>query len=37
VTVAIDAHGHSLYDDLSRSAQDRLPGIMARLDAERNA
>lgn len=35
LTVAIDAHGRSIYDDLSRSAHERLPGIMARLNAGR--
>lgn len=35
LTVAIDAHGHSIYDDLSRRAHDRLPAIMARLNAQR--
>ena len=35
LTVAIDAHGHSIYDDLTRSARDRLPEIMARLNTER--
>ena len=33
--VAIDAHGRSVYDDLSRSAHERLPEIMARLNAGR--
>lgn len=35
LTVAIDAHGNSLYHDLAAQAQARLPGIMARLAAER--
>ena len=35
VTVGIDAHGHSLYGDLSQAAADRLPAIMADLAAER--
>jgi fumarate hydratase subunit beta len=35
VTVGIDAHGHSLYGDLSQSAADRLPAIMADLAAAR--
>jgi len=35
LTVAIDAHGNSVYEELSRSARDRLPEIMARLNAER--
>jgi fumarate hydratase subunit beta len=37
LTVAIDAHGRSLYDDLSRSARERLPDIMARLNASRGS
>lgn len=37
VTVGIDAHGHSLYGDLSRQAQDRLPAIMAELARQRDA
>jgi fumarate hydratase subunit beta len=35
LTVAIDAHGNSVYDQLTRSALDRLPAIMAQLNAER--
>ena len=35
LTVAIDAHGNSLYDQLSQSAQDKLPELMAQLNAER--
>ena len=35
VTVGIDAHGHSLYGDLSQAAADRLPAIMADLAAAR--
>jgi fumarate hydratase subunit beta len=35
LTVAIDAHGHSLYDDLSRRAERQLPGILGRLKAAR--
>lgn len=31
LTVAIDAHGRSLYDDLARAARERLPDILARL------
>ncbi len=34
-TVGIDAHGRSLYADASRSAQDRLPELLARMAAER--
>jgi fumarate hydratase subunit beta len=35
LVVAIDAHGHSTYERLTTSARDRLPEIMARLNAER--
>ena len=35
VTVAIDAHGRSVYADAGQRARDRLPGIMAGLDAAR--
>ncbi|WP_431272553.1 fumarate hydratase C-terminal domain-containing protein [Dankookia sp. P2] len=35
VTVGIDAHGNSLYGDLSQAAADRLPAIMADLAAAR--
>lgn len=31
LTVAIDARGQSLYDDLSAGARDRLPGILEKL------
>ncbi len=31
LTVAIDAHGNSIYDQLSQSARDRMPQILARL------
>jgi fumarate hydratase subunit beta len=34
-TVAIDAHGRSLYDEEQRAARDRLPDILAGLDAAR--
>jgi fumarate hydratase subunit beta len=34
LTVGIDAHGNSVYEEISRSARERLPAIMARL-AER--
>jgi fumarate hydratase subunit beta len=37
LTVAIDAHGNSIYDDLSGSAQDRLPRILQELASERDA
>ncbi len=35
LTVAIDAHGNSLYENLSNSARERLPGILERLRAAR--
>lgn len=35
LTVTIDAHGNSVYEQLTRSARDRLPEIMARLNSER--
>ncbi|MBK5958986.1 fumarate hydratase [Rhodoplanes elegans] len=35
LTVAIDAHGNSLYADLSQTAKERLPGILDRLKAGR--
>ena len=35
LTVAIDARGNSLYDRLSAAARDRLPQIMAALNAAR--
>ncbi|RAI44592.1 fumarate hydratase [Rhodoplanes roseus] len=35
LTVAIDAHGRSLYEDLARDAKAKLPEILARLNAER--
>jgi fumarate hydratase subunit beta len=34
-TVAIDAHGNSLYDHLQAQAAQRLPEILERLDADR--
>lgn len=37
LTVAIDAHGNSLYHDLAARAQARLPAIMARLAIERGS
>lgn len=37
LTVAIDAHGNSLYDDLRSRAQARLPDIMERLRTARDA
>lgn len=36
LAVAIDAHGRSVYDELTASARGRLPEIMARLNAERS-
>jgi fumarate hydratase subunit beta len=35
LTVAIDAHGHSLYEDLRASAENRLPEILSELSRER--
>jgi fumarate hydratase subunit beta len=35
VTVGIDAHGRSLYDEERRAARERLPQILAELDAAR--
>lgn len=35
LTVAIDAHGNSMYAQLTASAQDRLPSIMDALNAGR--
>ena len=35
LTVGVDAHGNSLYRDLSERASARLPDILARLEAER--
>jgi fumarate hydratase subunit beta len=35
VTVAIDAHGHSLYADAAQQARTRLPALMDELDAGR--
>lgn len=37
VTVAIDAHGNSLYDRLQTQASARLPQILAELDRARQA
>lgn len=34
-TVGIDAHGRSLYEEEAASARERLPGILAQLDAAR--
>jgi fumarate hydratase subunit beta len=34
-TVAIDAHGHSLYDSLQSEAEKRLPDILAQLKKSR--
>lgn len=36
-TVAIDAHGRSLYDEEQHTARERLPGILRGLDAARAA
>ncbi|HSV53089.1 MAG TPA: fumarate hydratase C-terminal domain-containing protein [Burkholderiaceae bacterium] len=36
-TVGIDAHGRSLYDEEQAAAQERLPAILAQLDAARSA
>jgi fumarate hydratase subunit beta len=35
VTVAIDAHGDSTYAKAQASAQDRMPAILAEMDADR--
>lgn len=35
LTVAIDAHGHSLYEDLLAGAEQRLPEILEELGRER--
>jgi fumarate hydratase subunit beta len=37
LTVGIDAHGNSLFDTLQQQAADRMPEILARLDADRAA
>lgn len=37
VTVAIDAHGRSLYDEAQAGAAARLPDILATLDGQRGA
>jgi fumarate hydratase subunit beta len=37
LTVGIDTHGNSLFDSLQRQAADRMPDILARLDADRAA
>ncbi|MES2412230.1 MAG: fumarate hydratase C-terminal domain-containing protein [Pseudomonadota bacterium] len=34
-TVAIDAHGNSIYDSLKTQAEDRLPGILTELARQR--
>lgn len=36
-TVAIDAHGNSLYEQLREQAQARMPQLLQRLDAARRA
>ena len=35
LTVAIDAHGHSIYDELAENASERLPHILQQLRRER--
>ncbi|MGG5888864.1 fumarate hydratase C-terminal domain-containing protein [Falsiroseomonas sp. HC035] len=35
VTVGIDAHGNSLFEDLSAQAEARMPEILAQLDRDR--
>lgn len=37
LVVGIDSHGGSLYEDISRSASERLPKILAELDEDRRA
>jgi fumarate hydratase subunit beta len=37
LTVAIDAHGNSIYEHLADDARNRLPGILGRLRAARAA
>jgi fumarate hydratase subunit beta len=37
LTVGIDAHGNSLFDSLQQQAAERMPGILARLAADRAA
>lgn len=37
LTVGIDAQGNSLFDDLQRQAAGRMPAILARLAADRDA
>jgi fumarate hydratase subunit beta len=36
-TVAIDAHGNSIYDELKKKAEDKLPGILTELARHRQA
>jgi fumarate hydratase subunit beta len=36
-TVAIDAHGNSLYENLRRQAESRLPGILEELAQQRSS
>ena len=36
LVVGVDAHGNSLYQNLSDQARDRLPAILARLNERRN-
>lgn len=37
VTVAIDAHGNSMYQELQQAAADRLPDILKELEDARRA
>lgn len=37
LTVAIDAHGNNVYENLQQDAARRLPGILAELDSGRQA
>lgn len=37
VTVAIDAHGNSMYEQLTQAARDRLPGILETMRATRTS
>lgn len=36
-TVAIDAHGNSVYDSLRKQAESRLPGILSELNQQRQS
>jgi hypothetical protein len=35
--LAIDAHGNSIYDELKKKAEDRLPAILSELARQRHA